>query len=216
MKYQDYAFTLRKTSVRKNPATREAYCDHITRIFSANGLETKDYAFELESGLHVHGVVRAFPLIKEQDYKKFRVRGWRVHIVPIYDMKGWHSYYMKNQYVPSEADRDAFNQYKISGSPSLEVKHASTWYPHEETIEEKASGLSERASSHPFPEKEASSHPFPEKEASSIPSQSAFVSLIPPRDLSHSHPFPDGTSSSHPFPETTLITRIRFRVFNKN
>lgn len=126
MKYQDYAFTLRKTTVKKVKPTTKTYADHIDRIFRKNGMAVVDYAFEDEGGLHCHGCVELKdPYIKNQ--KKLRIRGWRLHLTPIFDMKGWVSYYNKNKqmidkvfdcgdvtYVPSDTDEELFGEYMDS------------------------------------------------------------------------------------------------------
>lgn len=98
MKFQDYAFTLRKTTIKKVKPTEKTYNDHLERIFKKNGINVYDHGFENEGGLHCHGCVELKdPFIKNQ--KKLRIRGWRLHLTPIFDMQGWISYYNKHKQV---------------------------------------------------------------------------------------------------------------------
>lgn len=99
MKFQDYAFTLRKVSVKKMKPTTSTYDDHIDKIFTQKGLKVIDYGFEDEGGLHCHGIVE----LKDQYIYKhtlFRTRGWKIHLVPLYDQRGWIAYYNKNKDKP--------------------------------------------------------------------------------------------------------------------
>lgn len=120
MKYQDFAFTLRKTTVKKKPATADDYIAHIKRIFTNNDLKVYDYGFEPEGGLHCHGAVELKdPYIKVQ--KKFRIRGWRLHLVPLYDMRGWVSYYNKNSKQLNEQVALQEIRY-LHNAPELEIE----------------------------------------------------------------------------------------------
>lgn len=92
--FTNYAFTLRKTNIRRRP-TEKDYTDHMYKIFDKNGLNVFDYQFESENGLHVHGCV-SVPFLFEDQMYKLRTRGWRCHMVSIYDLSGWISYYNKH------------------------------------------------------------------------------------------------------------------------
>jgi len=124
MKFQDYAFTLRKTKTRKVTPTEATYKDHIERIFTKNDLIVYDYGFETERGLHVHGVVELKgPFLNNTRRLKFR--GWNLHLTPITDMQGWIRYYNKTkslyinidgdvEYEPTPEDHDAYQKYRLS------------------------------------------------------------------------------------------------------
>jgi len=111
----DYAFTLRKTTTKKATPTEKVYQDHIERIFTKNGVNIIDYGFEEERGLHVHGVCQ-FTEKDLKTQKKFRIRGWRLHLTPIFDMKGWMTYYSKNkthyEYRPTQEDLQELADYQ--------------------------------------------------------------------------------------------------------
>lgn len=101
--FTNYAFTLRKTNTKK-PITGKDYMDHMYKIFDKNGLNVFDFQFEYESGMHVHGCV-SVPILFEDQIYKLRVRGWRCHLLPIYDLGGWIAYY--NKHVRTKADIDS-------------------------------------------------------------------------------------------------------------
>lgn len=112
----NYAFTLRRTSANKK-VSRDDYIKHMSKIFDDNGLVVFDYEFENERGLHCHGCV-SVPIKFEDRLYKLRVRGWRCHMVPIYDLSGWIAYYNKHikkkvsePYAPTSYDLEEFERY---------------------------------------------------------------------------------------------------------
>lgn len=124
----NYAFTLRKTN-KKNGVSKDDYVRHMDKIFKDNGCVVFDYEFEDDCGLHVHGCV-SIPVLFEDNLFKLRVRGWRCHMVPIYDLSGWIAYYNKHikrklyvPYEPTQKDLDDFEAYAQSqkGDPTCDV-----------------------------------------------------------------------------------------------
>lgn len=89
-----YGFTLRRTS-KKDTITNELYLEHLKKL-SCYGVLCKftDVIFEETGGLHCHGIVKIY---KTTSLNRFRTRGWRMHLVEIYDMLQWQQYLNKNQ-----------------------------------------------------------------------------------------------------------------------
>lgn len=118
-----FAFTLRKTNVKKTTPTEKIYEAHITRVFIKNGIQVIDYGFENESGLHVHGIVESEKNLINAKF--LRIRGWRLHITHLTDMMGWLKYYNSNllkekepkahepkaHFEPDSDDLEELNQY---------------------------------------------------------------------------------------------------------
>lgn len=92
--YTIYAFTLRKT---KNNAksTRELYATHLCRLAHGGVFANfNNVVFEETSGLHCHGIVT---IHKSTALNRFRVRGWKMYLVEIYDLQQWEQYLNKDQ-----------------------------------------------------------------------------------------------------------------------
>jgi len=108
-----YAFTLRRTNLKKG-VTKEDYLGHWKRW---PGVKLHDYIFEETAGLHMHGVVVIPVLSEKYMMKQFRIRGWNMELVEIWDEFGWKCYYMKDQKINEDEieetaiipDRNLFN-----------------------------------------------------------------------------------------------------------
>lgn len=89
-----YGFTLRRCSKNK-PITKELYSEHLLKI-SCHGVlaEVTDVVFEEAGGLHCHGIIRVY---RSTSLNRFRVRGWKLHLVEIYDLQMWQQYLNKEQ-----------------------------------------------------------------------------------------------------------------------
>jgi len=89
----NYAFTLRRTS---SPAdvTENIYREHIIKMLG-KGLIIDSYVFERKNGLHVHGIIN---VPSNYNLQRLRVRGWKLHLDPIYNYTGWSKYIAKEQF----------------------------------------------------------------------------------------------------------------------
>lgn len=90
---RSYGFTLRRT---KNPTSvcRQDYDSHIERLCKLPGVTLHDYVFETEGGLHSHGI---FIIPVKTDFKRFRFRGWHIHLSELNEGHLWDLYLNKHQ-----------------------------------------------------------------------------------------------------------------------
>lgn len=111
--HRDYAFTLRKT---KSPdkADKSDYTNHLCKLIS-KGAVVKTSVFEHTEGLHMHGVIR---LPSGYNIVYLRFRGWRLHLVEIYDPNGWRRYCLKEQHYLI----NAFNEHLFHKQVSVNDK----------------------------------------------------------------------------------------------
>lgn len=90
-----FSFTLRKsTNVAKS--TEKDYMYKFDK-FKDMGIELTNYVFEknhANAGIHMHGTVS---VPKKFNMKRFRTRGWHMHLTEIYDKGGWDQYCSKEQ-----------------------------------------------------------------------------------------------------------------------
>lgn len=103
-----YAFTLRKTNLKKGVTTKD-YLDHIEKFHQKGFCELVEYVFEKTAGLHMHGILQ-IPEI-HNSFKiftyMFRVRGWNIKLEELYNLEGWRYYMMKEQAI-KENDNEVF------------------------------------------------------------------------------------------------------------
>lgn len=92
-KIRSYGFTLRKTTLKN--VNREAYINHCNRLPWELYC---DIVFEMEAGLHCHGVAY---INKAIDTKRFRFRGWNLKLEELYDPIQWTIYCNKHQDNPT-------------------------------------------------------------------------------------------------------------------
>jgi len=88
---QSWAFTLRKTKLKIGPVQAD-YEDHMENLCSKLECVITDKCFEYQGGIHMHGIIQ---IPKGSNMKQFRVRGWRMHLVELYDKAGWQRYMAK-------------------------------------------------------------------------------------------------------------------------
>lgn len=91
---KSYGYTVRRT---KDPANVDEamYMTHIERLGRLPGVVVEGRPiFERKAGLHCHGVI---VIPKALDLKRFRFRGWHIHLEEIYDPQGWYQYLTKEQ-----------------------------------------------------------------------------------------------------------------------
>lgn len=92
-KLKPYGFTLRKTKLVN--VEEDTYRSHMDRLPWELYC---DVAFETESGLHCHGVCY---IPRAVDMKRFRFRGWKLHLEELYDPQQWMIYCNKHQETPT-------------------------------------------------------------------------------------------------------------------
>lgn len=90
---REYAFTLRKTNIKRGPPTMDDYHAHLNKL-QTKGLIMRQHVVEQKGGLHLHGVVS---IPEGFNFKTLMIRGWHFHIVEIYDPEGWQRYLAKEQ-----------------------------------------------------------------------------------------------------------------------
>lgn len=95
-----YAFTLRKVT----NAQKSNKADYITKFekFKKMGIQITDYTFEknhTNTGIHSHGVMQ---VPKSFSMKRFRTRGWHIHLDEIKDHAGWLAYITKENVLESQ------------------------------------------------------------------------------------------------------------------
>lgn len=92
--YTIYAFTLRKTK-NPNESSRELLTKHLCGLAHGGVFATfNNVVFEETGGLHCHGIVT---IPKFTNLARFRVRGFKMHLVEIYDLQQWYQYLNKDQ-----------------------------------------------------------------------------------------------------------------------
>ena len=96
-----WAFTLRKTSTKKGNPTQGDYDDHIIKLIANTEVSQTKWCFERKGGLHMHGILE---IPRFFNMKRFRVRGWKMHLEEIYDLIGWHAYMAKEQLIKIHED----------------------------------------------------------------------------------------------------------------
>jgi len=115
---RQYAFTLRKTSLKKQP-TPEDYFQHIEKWTCAGLCEIVDNVFEYEAGIHMHGIME---IPKRVDLKRFRVRGWNIKLEEIYNLDGWRYYMLKEQ--KCNEDNAEYEEEKIEDQKIYNLKYS--------------------------------------------------------------------------------------------
>jgi hypothetical protein len=100
-----YAFTLRRTTQPKT-ADELSYLTHCDKLV-AKGCKIINQVFEYKHGLHMHGTM---DIPEKQNQKVFRFRGWRFHLVEIYDEARWNSYCRKEQ-KPQDEDWGGYEEF---------------------------------------------------------------------------------------------------------
>jgi len=94
--HTSWAFTLRKTTIKKGLPTEDDYYDHLERMHDTTNCIIKENVFEHTGGLHMHGVLQ---IPDATNMKLFRTRGWKLHLEKIWDYDGWRNYFMKEQII---------------------------------------------------------------------------------------------------------------------
>lgn len=98
---RQYAFTLRRTYLKKGAPTEDDYFKHLEKFVNKGLCTIIDSCFEFTSGLHMHGILeipKTIPIIH------FRVRGWSMKLEELYNPDGWRYYMMKDQKCRQEQD----------------------------------------------------------------------------------------------------------------
>lgn len=91
--YKLYAITMRKV---KSPKTvnHETYVNQIARLEQSIDCKFEmPVTFEYESGMHVHGFIK---IAQDVNLIRFRIRGWSIKLVEVFDEPGWYRYIHKN------------------------------------------------------------------------------------------------------------------------
>lgn len=100
--YTSWAFTLRKTTKKRLDPNEEIYLTYIENLCQKTNTILKEYVFEQTGGLHMHGVLQ---IHHATNMKLFRTRGWKMHLVNIWDYDGWRNYFMKEQLLQEIEDQ---------------------------------------------------------------------------------------------------------------
>jgi len=96
-----FAFTLRKTNLKKGQPTQNDYHLHLNKMISSTNSILDRFVFEQTGGLHMHGILQ---VPKDRNMIKFRVRGWKMHMVEIYSRDGWIQYMQKERLLELHED----------------------------------------------------------------------------------------------------------------
>lgn len=91
---RQYAFTLRRTNLKKGLPTEDDYFNHLEKWSRLGLCIVIDSVFESTAGLHMHGILE---IPKKQNLKVFRVRGWNIKLEELYNEDGWRFYMLKDQ-----------------------------------------------------------------------------------------------------------------------
>jgi len=93
-KFKSYGFTLRRTT---NPGAVDIY-DYKKHLERLPWHSYSNVVYEYKSGLHAHGVA---VILRATDLKRFRFRGWHLHLVELWDPQQWDLYLNKDQSEPT-------------------------------------------------------------------------------------------------------------------
>lgn len=95
-----YAITMRKSKSPKK-VTQETYEKQMQYFRDQMQCVFSDINYELTAGLHLHALIKVptcYP------FTRFRVRGWSIKLVEIYDLDGWIKYINKDKEVDNDCD----------------------------------------------------------------------------------------------------------------
>lgn len=106
-----FAITIRRTAKNK-PIDEALYTAFVSYLEERLGCEFQYLSFEKEAGLHLHAVVNVPKIIP---LKRFRVRGWHVHMVEIHNEEGWLRYIRKYNNVDPLPLPEDFESYSEEG-----------------------------------------------------------------------------------------------------
>lgn len=97
--YRQWSFTLRRTNLKMGLPTEEVYNVHIENRLRNTDVKLEEHVFEQTGGLHMHGILS---IPKWFNMKKFRIRGWKMHLEEIWDVNGWRAYMAKEQILNND------------------------------------------------------------------------------------------------------------------
>jgi len=118
-----FAFTLRRTNLKNGMPTQEDYQVHVENLIRSTDVKVTNYVYERTGGLHMHGI---FQIPKKFNLKRFRIRGWKMHLEEIYDYDGWKRYMAKEQIIKYHENELAESEHPVHRLRRLLFKDRNT------------------------------------------------------------------------------------------